>query len=52
MAKKLKPSVTPERQPDSVIASPATVAACRADYVRGADARAAMAKQAARARRS
>lgn len=51
MAKKPPPKVTPARRPNSVIAEPATVAACRADYAAGTDARAAMAKQAARARR-
>lgn len=51
MAKKPPPAVTPQRKPNSVIAAPATVDACRADYVAGVEARTAMAKQAARARR-
>lgn len=53
MAKK-PPTSTPARQPNSIVAQPATVAACRADYAAGADGRAAMARaaQAAKARRS
>ncbi|MFE4649304.1 hypothetical protein [Streptomyces sp. NPDC056707] len=52
MSKKPRPSITPAREPNSIVDAPATVAACRADYAAGADARAAMAKQAARQRRS
>ncbi|MFE6931773.1 hypothetical protein ACFVDT_07050 [Streptomyces sp. NPDC057699] len=51
MAKKPAPSSAPDRQPNSIVATPATVAACRDDYAKGAAARAAMAKQAARTRR-
>ncbi|MFC8862674.1 hypothetical protein [[Kitasatospora] papulosa] len=50
MSKKTQP-VTPDRKPNSVVAQPATVAACREDYAKGAAARAAMGKAAARARR-
>ncbi|MGW1813300.1 hypothetical protein ACWCQM_06975 [Streptomyces sp. NPDC002125] len=52
MARQQAQPVTPERSPSSVISEPATIEACRRDYAAGAAAREAMAKQAARARRS
>ncbi|MER6235933.1 hypothetical protein ABT185_07635 [Streptomyces clavifer] len=48
MGKKTQP-VTPAREPSSVVGQPATVAACRQDYAKGAAARDAM-TQAARRR--
>ncbi|MFJ4837151.1 hypothetical protein [Streptomyces sp. NPDC088746] len=51
MAKKQAQPAAPDRQPNSVIAEPATVAACREDYAKGAAARDAMGKAAARTRR-
>ncbi|MFJ3282470.1 hypothetical protein [Streptomyces halstedii] len=55
MARKTKAEpITPARQPNSIVGTPATVEACRADYAAGADGRAAMARaaEASRARRS
>ncbi|MFI8301542.1 hypothetical protein ACIGCZ_37170 [Streptomyces nigra] len=44
-----QPSLTP--QPNQILAQPATVQACRADYKAGTDVRQTMAQQDAKARR-
>lgn len=43
-----QPTLTPQPQPNRILAEPATVQACRSDYEQAADVRDTMAQQDAR----